>query len=309
MKHLVIIFILISPLNVFAFKNIKELIKDFEAKSFDLGEVIKEKRHYRVYKGDLAIVESYTQEELSFNFLFYKPIRLSLKSLVVLSPNIDGVTILERRLAHRLAKEGHSVLVPINRSEEISFDEESASKIERKLRRDLAGTFFAIKGLKKEMPPLKTNKMGLVGASLGGIHSAILYGLDHRFQALFMAVAGGDTPSLLKDTQREDLADFRNCLMEVLGIRSLSKYETYLRGFLFLDPNLIINNPKIENVAMVISNNDKTVPTRNQWILWKKIKAEGVHPKTFILDKGHVRGALELIVKEKFLLNWFARKL
>ncbi len=309
MKNLIITFILFVTTNVFALNNIKDVITDFEAKSFDMGDVIKDKRHYRVNNGGLTILERNSQERLSFHFLFYKPNRSNLKSLVVLSPNISGVTFLEKRLAHRLAKEGYPVLIPCSLVEVIPFDEETASKIERKIRRDLAGTFFAIAGLKRQMPYLKTNKMGLVGASLGGIQSAMLYGLDHRFQALFVAVAGGDTPSLYRDTQREDLVDFRNCHMKALGITNLGEYESYLRDFLYLDPNLIINNPLVKNVAMVISDKDNVVPTRNQWILWKKIRSIGVHPKTFILEKSHVRSALELILKEKFLINWFARKL
>jgi dienelactone hydrolase len=310
MKLLILALIILS-FKVYAFpvNNVEELLNPYNISTFKLGKIIKDKKAYLVKEGLITLNEYPSYEDLTFYFLFYKPKSNDLKPLIVLTPNINGVTILERRLAHHLCKNGYPVLVPLDRYEKFTFDKETVLKIERKERRALASTLLTIRSLKRKLPYLNTQKMGLVGASLGGIRSSMLYGFDDRFQAIFIAVAGGDLPSLYRETKLEQLVDFRCSHMRALGFTDTQEYEQHLRDYLFLDPNQVVKNPRLGNVAMVIADRDTTVPAINQWILWKKIKAKGIHPKTFILDKSHVRGAVELIVKKKFMLNWFARKL
>jgi hypothetical protein len=280
----------------------------YEGSSFSVGDP-DVKRDYEYFEGKMALVETASSELLNYDFHFYYPKELKYPNLIVLTPNIDGVTVLETGLASYLVKKGFPVAVPLERSEKTVFDEGTAFRMERKVRRAMAGTFHLIDFLKKDFPRINTDSMGVTGASLGGIRSSILYGLDRRFKAAFIAVAGADMPLLYEVTELESLVEFRTRHMEALGLKDIKEYGSYLKDYLFLEPNIIINNPQLENVAMIISDNDEVVPTVNQWRLFSRIKEQGVHPKTYITQKGHLLAALELLFRRSQILKWFQDKL
>jgi hypothetical protein len=266
-----------------------------------------DKSAYRIFEGSLVLSELASQESLRFKYRLYQS-KTPINRLIVLTPNIEGVTILERRLAHRLAKEGFHVLVPFARAEQFPFDEETSAKIERTFERAMAASLYMIEEIKSAVA-FDSEQMGLAGASQGGIRSATLYGLDHRFKAIFIAVAGADLPSLYVETEIDQLVEFREAHMEGVDIVNLNEYEDYLRKTLRLDPFLIIENPRLDGIAMIIAQEDDIVPTSNQWKLWSAIKNAGVHPKTFIKDVTHVTGALMLIRYEGVMVPWFLEKL
>ncbi|MCR9203726.1 MAG: prolyl oligopeptidase family serine peptidase [Halobacteriovoraceae bacterium] len=297
-------------ISAYEFKDSMHLLKEaYSVASFELGETLKDKSRYSFSEGRMTLNESEGNHLVKYKFRFYLPKNLKKTNLIVLTPNIEGLTVLERRLAHRLANEGYPVLVPFDRGEKLTFDQETAQKMERIVRRAMAGTFHLIEKIESSFPEINTEEMGLIGASLGGIRSSILFGLDPRFKAAFLSVAGGDIPLLYGITQLEVLADFREKHMSALGFETAEQYTEYLRSALFLDPLIITQSPNLKGVALIIAEKDDVVPTVNQWRLFSEIKKAGVHPKTFPMNVSHVRGALELIIKEKTLLNWLEKHL
>lgn len=281
----------------------------YQKKFFSASNLIESKKEYDIFEGQLELVESESSEIIHFKFRFYLPHKLIKPNLITLTPNIGGLTILEKRLAHTLSSHGYPVLVPFDRAEQLSFDQSTAYKMERIVRRAMAGTLHMIRELKNLKPSINTDQMGVVGASLGGIRSSILYGLDSRFKTAFLSVAGADIPSLYGLTQLEQLVEFRRRHMAALGLTQNENYTEYLRDFIFLEPSLIKNSPHLDGVALIIAEKDTTVPTLNQWKLFSVIKQQGVHPKTYVLDSGHVRGALELIRREQTMLQWLEHHL
>lgn len=313
---ILIIFMLIGVLfglearaEVYKFSDSRYLLEDAYQRLAFSQAVEEDKRDFQQWQGNLTLLEKESEEELRYQFLFYYPKDLTHSNLIVLTPNIEGVTILETEMAKYLVNKGFPVVVPIERAQNIVFDQGTAFRMERHIRRAMAGTFHIIEALKSRFPLINTQSMGVAGSSLGGIRSSILYGLDERFKAAFISVAGADIPLLYEVTQLESLVSFRDKHMEYLGLRDVSDYSAYLRKFLFLEPNIIINNPHLENVAMIISDNDEVVPTVNQWRLFSRIKEQGVHPKTYITKRGHLLAALELLFRRNRVLEWFQDKL
>lgn len=305
MKILIAFIYIFASAQAFEFADSRYLLEEaYQTSSFEFLPEIENKKKYHYQEGRLNLVEKESREIIHFKFRFYLPKNVQIKNLIVLTPNIEGLTVLEKRLAHTLSSNGHPVLVPFDRAEKLSFDQETAYKMERVVRRAMAGTFHMIGNLKIMYPLLPTDSMGVVGASLGGIRSSILYGLDSRFKAAFISVAGADIPSLYGSTELEELAKFRLQHMGALNFTQIEDYVSYLRDFIYLEPALIAKSPHLKGVAMVIAENDSTVPTKNQWALFKVIKNQGIHPKTFVLDAGHVRGAIELIRREKNIIKW-----
>ncbi|GAB4417195.1 MAG: hypothetical protein OHK0056_26020 [Bacteriovoracaceae bacterium] len=310
MKFIILLVLLISNVHSEEFEDSRYLLDSaYSSNSFEIGPVLENNKQYQFQEGTLVLRENESQELIFFKFRFYLPHKLVRKNLIVLTPNIAGLTILEKRLAHTLSSNGHPVLVPFDREEKLAFDHETAIKMERIVRRAMAGTFHMINNIKSQFPAINTEQMGVVGASLGGIRSSILFGLDSRFKAAFISVAGADIPSLYGATQLEQLVTFREQHMLALNLTKIEDYVSYLRHFIYLEPSLIVKNPNLKGVAMVIAEKDTAVPTKNQWELFRVIKNQGVHPKTYILNSGHVRGAAELIVREKTVLEWLSLNL
>jgi hypothetical protein len=276
-------------------------------KTTSTTKAIKEKRNYSILDGSLKLFESSSEEILLFKYRLYKSKRAN-RRLVVLTPNIEGVTVLERRLAHKLAGEGFHVLIPFARLESPKFDSLTSYRIERTFERAMAATLLMIEEVENYIE-FEQDQIGLAGASQGGIRSATLYGLDNRFKALFVAVAGADLPSLYAGTEIEQLVSFRDSHMKGTNISSTKDYENYLREHLVLDPSLIVQNPYLDGIALVIANNDQIVPSTNQWKLWETIKEAGHTPKTYVKNVSHVVGALMLVRYENVMVEWFQEKL
>lgn len=258
--------------------------------------------------GVLKLYEAATEKTVSFEYKFFAPAHESRGKLIVITPNIEGATPLEFLLKDYLVKRGFSVLIPYALPLDFTFDATTAQQFERASERAFAGT-TALIDLLSQTEDFDTSSIGLMGASLGGIRSSILFGLDTRFRAMFVAVAGADFPSLYANSQNSHIRPLREAHMRSLGMTRTSSYENYLRARLTLDPSVVVQSPYLSNVAMVIAEDDKIVPTYNQWQLWRLIKASGVHPKTYISETGHVQGALHLLRYRQIIHNWFVKKL
>lgn len=261
-------------------------------------------------EGHLELFETKTGETIEFQFDYYAPTPdlEATDKLVVITPTIEGATPLEYLLKDYLQNRGFHVLIPRALPLVFTYDSTTVAQFERASVRARVGTTRIINFLGKT-EHFDGKSIGLLGASLGGIRSSILFGLDSRFKAMFVAVAGADFPSIYANSQNSILRPIRAGHMRYLGMYDEAKYENYLRGKLELDPYMVVRSKYLQNVAMVIAEDDKIVPTYNQWQLWSAIKAQGIHPKTFISDSGHIQGALHLLRYRADIVEWFKVRL
>ena len=309
------LFILSSSLMAYEFEDSEHLLKEaFQREDFSLT-IDDEKKEYTEYTGSMRLIELINpvsdedHQLLDYKFLFFLPQKISAANLIIVTPTIGGVSLFEKTIARRFAKAGYPVLIPIERKASGIIDKDIGARMERQVRRAMAASFHEIEALKEKYSYINTDEMGAIGASLGGIRSSILFSLDNRFKVAFIAVAGANIPLIYRDTQLEQLVISRNKHKKFLNLSTNEEYTNYLSKELYLDPYQITKNKNLQNVAMVISNDDTTVPTLTQWNLFTAIKEAGVHPKTFTTNGGHGRGAFSLILKKNFILDWFKKRL
>ena len=309
------LFLLPSSLMAYEFKDSDHLLKEaFQRESFSLS-LEDQKNNYTEYTGVMKLkelinpVSDELQQLLDYKFLFFLPQNITSANLIVVTPTIGGVSLFEKVIARRFAKAGYPVLIPIERKASGIIDKYIGARMERHVRRAMAASFHEIGALKEKFSFINTDEMGAIGASLGGIRSSLLFSLDNRFKVAFIAVAGGKIPLIYRYTQLEQLVISREKHKDFLGLSTNEQYANYLSKELYLDPIQITQNENLKNVAMVISNDDTTVPTLTQWELFTTIKDAGVHPKTFTTNGGHGRGAFDLILKKNFILDWFKARL
>jgi hypothetical protein len=291
---------------IFSFINLSQASTYLDDYSFITNE--QNQTSDKHIEGILKVSEKSTGEEIDFKYDFYTPKEDAKDKLIVITPTIEGATPLEILLKDYLISNGFSVLIPHALPMTFTYDESTTEQFERASVRALVGTTLIVE-LLSQKENFDSNSIGLLGASLGGIRSSILFGLDHRFKAMFVAVAGADFPSVYANTDHSFLRDIRKDHMTQLGLTNPTTYENYLRERLTLDPSFVVQSPYLENVAMIISDSDKVVPSYNQWFFWSLIKDSGVHPKTFITQGGHVQGALYLLRYRKNIKEWFNEKL
>lgn len=274
---------------------------------YETRDVEVDEEGFRKISGALFFKENPTGKPLKFTYDYYSPGENNGKT-IILSPNIEGTTVLERWLRDYLTNRGYNILIPYALPIEFAFGPRTPEEFELWNIQAIVGTRAIVKSLLATQVFDEEN-MGLLGASLGGIRSSILFGLDHRFKAAFVAVAGADFPSLYANTKNTVLRPIREAHMQYLGLRQQRNYENYLRGFLKLDTSIIKQSPYLKNYAMVIADKDTVVPAANQWRLWQSIKNTGVHPKTYISDTEHILGALQLLRYRFEIFEWFETRL
>lgn len=259
-------------------------------------------------EGQLVMQDRVFKNKVEFDFEYFQGVTSWRRQLVLVIPSIRGVSPLEYFIKNYLVKRGFSVLIPHAPPLDFSIDETTIRQIENFSKYSLEGTHEIIDEISK-YEDFDTQTIGLVGASLGGIRSSILYGSSDRFKSIFVSVAGADFPSLYATTQNSRLEDIREGHMSYLGISSPRDYQSYLKSHLRLDPSSIVNNSRLENIALVIADDDEIVPSYNQWKLWTAVKEKGVHPRTYVIDSGHAAGVVYLIRLRYTMFKWLARHL
>ena len=258
--------------------------------------------------GKIKLVEQNQASAFDFSYLYYEPKNDVKNRLIVVTPNIKGLTLVEKRMAHKLSKRGYHVIVPMTKILFNTIDQNTFHAMENLHFYCLSLTVKLIDHFQAR-DHFARERIGLVGASLGGIRSAMLMGSDDRFRAMFISVAGSDLPRIYSQSQHETLINIRRRHMNFLGINEESDYEQALRENLSLDPSILDQSPYLDNIAMIIANDDKIVPAVNQWKLWNSLTKAGYRPKTYEKDCSHVVGALWLIRYENRVVDWMNERL
>ena len=132
---------------------------------------------------------------------------------------------------------------------------------------------------------INTAKIGLFGASLGGILGSVAYGVIPQISAATFLVNGGDVPYILAHSDQKEIVKVRNARMQQQGLKSIEEYETYLQQNLDLDPLHFAKLIDRESTKLYLSKADKTVPSEKQMEYYKAIKTP---VETSFYSLGHV---------------------
>jgi dienelactone hydrolase len=131
-------------------------------------------------------------------------------------------------------------------------------------------------------PELDASRIGLFGVSLGAMDAVMLTALDHRVNALVIAMAGGDLKYLLANTnyrrvvrEIDDMAESQGTSREALGAK--------LDAEINLDPLALAPYVDAERVLMIITRTDAIIPFEAQ----QQLRTGLGSPETLYLATGH----------------------
>lgn len=239
-----------------------------------------------------------------FEATTYLPTKTEVKAILILTPTIAGVSILEKANASYFSKEGFLVIMPLPYDGEVESREPDIAKLDADfLKPALAADKFIT--MAEEKFKLAPNlPVFALGASQGGIRTLIIASHSTRIKAAWFATAGGDFASIYANSKVEKIATFKNKHMKFLGITNVKEYETYLRNNLTNDPALACKEIKIPFVQTLTLRDDK-VPTENQELLVKNCPPH----KVIRLNTGHVVGSLSTLKWRKKIKTFFLNSL
>lgn len=204
--------------------------------------------------------------DFSVETLNYQP--ASPKSYVLIIPPTGGTNVIDRSYARNLCKEGIQTYVLSHWTQDDEY------KLELSIHtRFYARAYRAIGLVMKNLP--KGKEIGLIGTSVGGLHAAIAASRYPDVTRAFIITGGAHIPSIIANSNQEAMKTAWEKRRTLFNFQSKSQYIEALEKVIELEPlnRLAISTPK--KFGMVISSEDKTVPTINQErlkALWKPEK-------------------------------------
>lgn len=122
----------------------------------------------------------------------------------------------------------------------------------------------------KEIPA--NNFIGIMGTSIGGVHTAMAMGLHERLNAAFVITGGADMPTMIANSDQEMMVAAWNKRKELLKIPDKATYIKLLKDNIQYEPLILPRKFEGKNLGMILASSDTTVPFANQMKLreyWK----------------------------------------
>jgi hypothetical protein len=146
----------------------------------------------------------------------------------------------------------------------------------------------ALKGgmlLVKTHGEINPEKIGLFGASLGGILGSVAYSVIPEISAVTFLVNGADVPHILANSTQSEIVKLKKARKKEQGFKTDADYEAYLNKHLEIDPLHFVKMIDPNTVRLYLSKSDDMVPTVDQM---RYYEALGSPKEVKFYNSGHV---------------------
>lgn len=209
--------------------------------------------------------------------------------VMILIPTIEGVTPVESSIVSRFCEAGLATIIADVNDNTPPETIPSWGIEDKRNRYSILAIRTAI-DFAAANPNFDPSKVGIMGLSLGGIMTSFIAGLEaSRLAAIVTVVSGGNFPFILSTTDNSRLRQLRSDRMQHEGMTSVDEYESRLRELRY-DPMHFAHRAQPEKMFMVLSTNDKTVPSQMQQELWAAFR----NPKNSVYTLSHVNTVVAL---------------
>lgn len=226
------------------------------------------------------------------------------RPLVIVFPTIAG-TILEPAIAEYFAESGFDAMIGLI-SDDVTDAERSVAELDDILIRQTIGVRHIIDYVEKEIQRIDSAKIGVYGASLGGIRAATATAIEPRIAAAAIAVAGANFPFVWSYSKERRVTKYRNERMEKDKMKNQKEFLDEANKAAITDPVMYVTRRSPEDYYMLIADKDTKVMTVDQVELWFAIGK----PKYVIINGGHIFGATRLLNEDirKGIMKFFCDK-
>lgn len=202
------------------------------------------------------------------------------KSLIIMPPT-GGPTYLERGYAKKFCAAGYNVYL----FNSWTGDTDESVDLE-KHQRIYASAQKAIATVIKQ---IKSPFIGILGTSLGALHTSVAVATQEKINAAFLIAGGGPIPEVIVTSDQKAMRDLRDARIQRYGFKSDTEYIAALDKVFLLDPTKQGDLYKKKDIGMVVAEDDTTVPYSNQL----KLQTFFNPKKTYTLNSSHFWGIVK----------------
>ena len=227
-------------------------------------------------------------------YLYYRTAQPGARPAVIIFAPFSGNKTLDAWTAIQFAKRGYNavVLVPV---ESLTDKTRPLDKTDDLLIRESIAARMCI-DLLETFPEVDKEKIYANGISMGGIRTALAFGVEPRIKKAAEVVGGGDLPGIIADTHFVMLKNTRDARMKIEGIATLAGLRAYLEKVMTVDPLDFASLRNPEDLIMVMAEGDRFVRDVYQKKLYDAFSRplEGRYPVLLRSGKGHIITAVEI---------------
>lgn len=274
-----------------------EQLSEVKLERLDLDEDVA-----RVFSGSMTIKVGDDPEPMLVQFeLWQARSAREPAPAIVITPILGGGRDLALYHCRAFNEAGmHAVLV--DRGSKVLRKSWPIEAVERNLRRAVAGRRAVVDWLETRTD-VDSTRLGAFGISMGGILTSVLLSVEPRLTYGVVALAGGDVPSIISDSDEGRLVEWRAAKAEQLGVDE-GTVETLLRASLVSDPALMAPFVDPHRVLFVSTRWDTVVPPHNQELLWRELGS----PLRHDLPAGHYTAIVFLPYVMGVAVEWLEER-
>lgn len=221
-----------------------------------------------------------SDSDFKVQVLFYKCEKNPQKTLLIMPPT-GGTNYIDRSYAKKFCKNGYDVYIIeswTGMNEQIS-ELSIHQRLYTRAQQAIAVT----------LEQVHTPFVGLLGTSVGAMHSAVASTQQPRINAIFSIVGGVPITDIIIHSNQQAMIQVKLVRQKKYGVKDDQDYQNKLDEVFHLEPQKSGHLYKSKSLGVVVATQDKTVPTQNQnqlVQLWK--------PQTIItLNNDHFWGIVK----------------
>ncbi len=236
---------------------------------------------------------------------WWRPVRASTgparRPAVVIAPILGSETAFVTSFAERFAREGWHALV-VFRPEVVYDPKRPLSQVEARIADGVTRRVEALDWLLAR-DDVDGSRIASFGISAGGIEGALVAGVDRRYVAHVMGLAGGPLADVFVDSEEDDIRRETDVAVRAVGV-SREELRERLRLGIRTDPVALAARVDPDAVLLVLARLDRSVPTRCGLALRDALG----RPATIFLPLGHYASVLFLPFVEPRVVDFLRRR-
>ncbi|MDZ4660465.1 MAG: acyl-CoA thioester hydrolase/BAAT C-terminal domain-containing protein [Pseudomonadota bacterium] len=210
----------------------------------------------------------------------YDPEGKSLKSILILPPT-GGTNLIDRSYAKEFCAKGYDVYILNTWTDKL----EESPDLEYHQRFYTRGQ----KAISRVLAEVKTPFVGLLGTSIGALHSSIAATTVEKIDAVFIIVGGAPIAEIVLSSDQQQMIDLKYARKKLYGFKNDQENIEAIGKAFQLEPMQQGTLYKKKDLGMSIAKNDETVPTINQ----NKLRDYWQPKKVVSLSSNHFFGILK----------------